>query len=121
MKNIIATNNIQTSVFLINSREVKVHAIQTGLISVKENFLNRKGGGFLSKLNIIFGKAYAGFMPIWAWVIEHPEGIIVVDTGDIEASRHKEFYKGETTRTRLTLSAMANKRDIHKHDELDSN
>ena len=70
---------------------MKVHAIQTGLISVKENFLNQKGQGLLSKLNIVFGNSYADFMPIWVWVIEHPEGVIVIDTGDIEESCHKEF------------------------------
>ncbi|MDP4265432.1 MAG: N-acyl homoserine lactonase family protein [Bacteroidota bacterium] len=120
MKNSLTTNAIQTSVFSVNSREVKVHAVQTGLISVKENFLNRKGQGFMSKLNIVMGSSYADFMPIWVWVIEHPEGIIVVDTGDIEASRHKEFYKNESVGKRLTLSAMANKRDISRHDELDA-
>ncbi len=120
MKNILQTNDIQTTVFQVNSRQVKVHAVQTGIISVKENFLNKKGDGFLSKLNIIFGKTYAGFMPIWVWVIEHPEGVIVVDTGDIEASLHKKFYKNETTSARLTLAAMANKREISKQDELDA-
>ncbi len=120
MKNILTTNDIQTSIFTINARKVKVHAVQTGLISVKENFLNRKGQSFLSTLNIVLGSSYADFMPIWVWVIEHPEGIIVIDTGDIEASRHKEFYKDETFGTRLTLSAMSNKRDISKQDELDA-
>src|SRR4051794_1030478 len=102
--------NIQTSVFFSNSMEVKVHAVQTGLISVKENFLNRKGPGFISKLNIVLGNAYAGFMPIWVWVIEHPEGIIVIDTGDIEASHYREFYKDETIGTKFNLYAMSNKR-----------
>src|SRR5438105_180270 len=120
MKNILPTNDIQTTIFRINSREVKVHAVQTGLISVKENFLNKKGDGVMNKLNIVFGKTYADFMPIWVWVIEHPEGIIVVDTGDIEASLHKEFYKNESTGARLTLSAMGNKRHISKQDELDA-
>jgi N-acyl homoserine lactone hydrolase len=112
--------NIQTSIFFSNSMEVKVHAVQTGLISVKENFLNRKGPGFISKLNIVLGNAYAGFMPIWVWVIEHPEGIIVIDTGDIEASRYREFYKDETIGTKFNLYAMSNKREITKTDELDS-
>jgi len=119
MKNLI-TNEIQTATFTSNGRKVKVHAVQTGLISVKDNFMNRKGPGFLSKLNIIVGKAYASFMPIWTWVIEHPEGIIVIDTGDIEESRHQDFYKGETFGTRLTLKAMSNIRKIGKEDELDS-
>ncbi len=119
MNTILTGNEIQTAVFTSASREVKVHAIQTGLISVKENFLNQKGRGFGSKLNIVLGTAYADFMPIWVWVIEHPEGIIVVDTGDIEQSGHRDFYKRESIGTRLSLKAMSNKRNIRKQDELD--
>ena len=32
------------------------------------------------------------FMPIGVWVIEHPEGIIVIDTGDTEDAAHNEFH-----------------------------
>jgi N-acyl homoserine lactone hydrolase len=119
MKDLI-TNEIRTTTFTSKARKVKVHAVQTGLISVKENFLDQKGSGIFSKLNIIASNAYASFMPIWMWVIEHPEGIIVIDTGDIEESRYQDFYKGETFTTRLTLKAMSNIRKIGKEDELDS-
>jgi N-acyl homoserine lactone hydrolase len=120
MNTIVSTNKIQTGVFFSNGKEIKVHAIQTGLISVKENFMTRKGNELMSKLNIVFGNAYAPFMPIWAWVIEHPEGVIVVDTGDIEASRYQDFYKNESFSTRLKLKAMSNIRKINREDELDS-
>ena len=120
MKNILTSNEIQTSVFFCNSKEVKVHAVQTGLISVKENFLNQKGQGFMSKLNIVFGNTYADFMPIWVWVIEHPEGIIVVDTGDVKESGYKVFYKNETLGAKFRLKVMSNKRNINKQDELDA-
>ena len=120
MNTILTGNEIQTSVFFCNRKEVKVHAVQTGLISVKENFLNQKGQGFMSKLNIVLGNTYADFMPIWVWVIEHPEGIIVIDTGDIEESSHKDFYKNETIGTRFSLKLMSNKRNISKQDELDT-
>jgi len=118
MNTIMKSNEIQTSIFFSNGREVKVHAVQTGLISVKENFLKSKGSGIRSKLNIVLGTAYADFMPIWVWVIEHPEGIIVVDTGDVEESGRRDFYKHESFGTRLSLKAMSNKRNIHKQDEL---
>lgn len=118
--NLSTTNQIQTAVFFSRGKEVKVHAVQTGLISVKENFLNQKGQGFMSKLNIVLGTSYAAFMPIWAWVIEHPEGVIVIDTGDIEASCHPDFYKNESTAARFNLKAMSNIRKISKEDELDA-
>jgi N-acyl homoserine lactone hydrolase len=119
MVNILQTNEIQTAVYYCKGKEVKVHAIQTGLISVKENFLKRKGPGFLSKLNILLGNAYAGFMPIWVWVIEHPEGVIVIDTGEVEESAHTDFYKKESLGTKFNLMAMSNRRNIGKKDELD--
>jgi N-acyl homoserine lactone hydrolase len=119
MKNAMNTNDIQTAIFFSHGKKVKVHAIQTGLISVKENFLNRKGQGIMSKLNIVLGKGYSSFMPIWAWVIEHPEGIMVIDTGDIEESGHPDFYKNESIGNRFNLKAMSNIRKIAKHDELD--
>src|SRR3982750_725950 len=120
MSAILTGNDIKTSIFFSNGKEVRVHAIQTGSISVKENFLNQKGDGFLSKLNIVFGTAYASFMPIWVWVIEHPEGVIVIDTGDIKESSYADFYKNEKFGTRLSLKAMSNKRNINKQDELDT-
>jgi len=95
MNTILKSNEIQTAVYHVHGRAVKVHAIQTGLISVKENFLNQKGNGLLSKLNIVLGRSYASYMPIWVWVIEHFEGIIVIDTGDIADSGYKDFYKKE--------------------------
>ncbi|MFL5786625.1 MAG: N-acyl homoserine lactonase family protein [Flavisolibacter sp.] len=120
MSAILTGNDIKTSIFFSNGKEVRVHAIQTGSISVKENFLDQKGDGFLSKLNIVLGTAYASFMPIWVWVIEHPEGVMVIDTGDIKESSYADFYKNEKFGTRLSLKAMSNKRNISKEDELDT-
>lgn len=109
-----------TSIYRLNGKDVKVHAISTGLISVKNNFLARKGKGVFSKINILLGQQHAAFMPIWVWVIEHPEGIIVIDTGDIEAADHKDFYKQENLGSRFLLWAMEIKRKITKQDELNN-
>jgi glyoxylase-like metal-dependent hydrolase (beta-lactamase superfamily II) len=116
----ISKSQIITSFFFSKGREVKVHAIQTGLISVKVNFINQKGAGFLSKANILLGQKFTDFIPIWAWLIEHPEGIILIDTGDIEEADRKEFYKNENLASKFNLMAMANKRKIAKDDELDN-
>jgi glyoxylase-like metal-dependent hydrolase (beta-lactamase superfamily II) len=39
---------------------------------------------------VLFGKKWADWIPIYAWVIDHPEGVIVVDTGET----HKTSSKG---------------------------
>ena len=116
----IDDSQIITTTYFSQGKEVKVHAIQTGLISVKTNFLTRKGSGILSKVNILLGHHFADFMPIWAWVIEHPEGIFLIDTGDIEEADHKAFYKHENLNSKFNLLAMANKRKINKADEINN-
>jgi N-acyl homoserine lactone hydrolase len=112
--------NIFTTTCRLNGKNVNIHAITTGLISVKKNFLERKGKGVFSKVNILLGQQHAAFMPIWVWVIEHPEGIIVIDTGDIEEAAHKEFHKHESMGAKFLLWAMDLKRKIAKKDELNN-
>ncbi|MBC7510944.1 MAG: hypothetical protein H7320_19695 [Ferruginibacter sp.] len=47
--------NITTSIYQLNGQDLKIYSITTGLISVKNNFLERKGKGIFSKLNIMLG------------------------------------------------------------------
>jgi glyoxylase-like metal-dependent hydrolase (beta-lactamase superfamily II) len=58
-------------------------------------------------------------LPIWVFVIEHPEGIIVIDTGDVEEAAHDAFYRRESLTNKFNLNSMANQRMIFRHDELD--
>lgn len=64
---------------------MKIHAIQTGAGYVKESFLRGsiKAGGLLPFLVTLHRESPYVKIPIYTWVIEHDEGIIVVDTGDI--------------------------------------
>ncbi len=84
---------------------MKIHAIQTGIGYVKKSFLSGsiKAGGLLPFLINLHRESPYVKIPIYAWVIEHNEGIIVVDTGDIPSNQ--------------TLFLMQFKRDI-KADEL---
>ena len=116
----LTPETIITSTYKLNGRDVKIHAITAGLISVINNFLTRKGKGVFSKINILLGQQHADFIPMLVWVIEHPEGIIVIDTGDIEEAAHKEFYKHESLGAKFLLWAMDLKRKITKEDELNN-
>ncbi|MEP6986728.1 MAG: N-acyl homoserine lactonase family protein, partial [Chloroflexota bacterium] len=61
---------------------MKIHAISTGVIYVKESFLRGsiKVGGMLPFLINLHRNSPYVEIPIYSWVIEHAEGIIVVDT-----------------------------------------
>lgn len=73
----------------------KIHAISTGRVSVKKGFKYAKGASILSKFNFILDKKFTEPLPIWVWVIEHPEGIFLVDTGENANVNDKGYFKKE--------------------------
>jgi glyoxylase-like metal-dependent hydrolase (beta-lactamase superfamily II) len=63
---------------------MNIHAIQTGVVRVKSDFIRGsiRAGGIFPFLHKLFTDKVQVDIPIYAWVIEHSEGVIVVDTGD---------------------------------------
>ena len=59
-----------------------IHAVQTGTVRIRANQVRGRGHGALRLLRTYTGVAWSEWLPIYAWVIEHPEGLIVVDTGE---------------------------------------
>jgi len=60
---------------------MRVHAVQTGTVAIRERQRRGEGSGALRLLRTALGGAWTEPLPIWSWVIDHPEGVIVVDTG----------------------------------------
>jgi len=71
-----------TTVVKLRGKDVKIHALCTGTVAVKKAFRTKKGNGEIAKLNILLDKHFTPYLPIWVWVIEHPAGIILIDTGE---------------------------------------
>ena len=72
---------------------MKIHAIQTGTVEIKKNQVIGKGSGALRLVNVLFGRDWVEPpVPIYAWVIEHNEGIIVVDTGDTARTSEPGYF-----------------------------
>jgi N-acyl homoserine lactone hydrolase len=68
-----------------------IHAIRTGMVQVRQAQRESKGRGPVRIANMLFDKEWTEWLPIYAWVIEHHEGVILVDTG--ETSRvHQQGY-----------------------------
>ena len=60
---------------------MKVHAIQTGFVRIKTAQVEGRGHGLSRRLAIFTDPNWTDWVPTYAWLIDHPEGIIVVDTG----------------------------------------
>ena len=61
---------------------MKIHAIQTGTVAIRPNQRQGKGIGFARLVNTLSDRRWTEPLPIYAWVIEHPEGVILIDTGE---------------------------------------
>jgi glyoxylase-like metal-dependent hydrolase (beta-lactamase superfamily II) len=61
---------------------LRIHAIQTGTVAIKTRQLSGRGRGALRPYITLLDSTWTEPLPIYAWVIEHPEGLIVVDTGE---------------------------------------
>jgi N-acyl homoserine lactone hydrolase len=61
---------------------MRIHAIQTGTVAIKTRQVEGVGRGVRRQLNMALDRAWTDPLPILAFAIEHPEGVIVVDTGE---------------------------------------
>jgi N-acyl homoserine lactone hydrolase len=61
---------------------MNIHAIQTGTVALTTSWREGVGHGRRRLLNTLLDREWTEPLPIYAFVIEHPEGVIVVDTGE---------------------------------------
>ncbi len=80
MANTVETNGGATTV--PSASGVTIHAIRTGSVRIRANQIQGRGRGPLRLLRTYTGVAWSDWLPIYAWAIDHPEGLIVVDTGE---------------------------------------
>jgi N-acyl homoserine lactone hydrolase len=73
---------------------MKIHAIQTGTVAVTSAWREGVGHGRGRLLHTFVDREWTEPLPIYAFAIEHPEGVIVVDTGeDARASQRSYFAR----------------------------
>jgi glyoxylase-like metal-dependent hydrolase (beta-lactamase superfamily II) len=111
--------NIVTKQLSINNNPIKVHGISTGLVSVKTKFREANKKGLLAALSFMLDRKFTEWMPIWTWVIEHPEGIFVIDTGENSRVSDKGYFKPSGLFANW-LNTTQFKFDVENEDELDS-
>lgn len=76
-----------------NGQPVKVHLISTGGVIVKTRFRAARRKGLFAMIDFILDKTFTEWMPIWVMIIEHPEGIFVIDTGENANVNDPGYFK----------------------------
>ena len=72
---------------------MRIHAIETGKVAVKTRQRDGANGSGLMRLaTTLMDNQWTEPLPILAWVIEHPEGLIVVDTGETSKTAQPGYF-----------------------------
>jgi glyoxylase-like metal-dependent hydrolase (beta-lactamase superfamily II) len=69
----------------------KVHPIRTGLVKIRPHQMASRRSGLGALSDILTDTEWSDWLPIYAWAIEHDEGVILVDTGET-ARVHERGY-----------------------------
>jgi N-acyl homoserine lactone hydrolase len=70
---------------------VKIYAIQTGTVAIKTRQVEGVGQGYRRQLNMFLDREWTEPLPIYAFAIEHPEGVIVVDAGETARTSDPQY------------------------------
>jgi N-acyl homoserine lactone hydrolase len=69
-----------------------IHAIQTGTVAIKTRQIQGDGHGISRRAKMFLDREWSEPLPIYAFAIEHPEGVIVVDTGETARASDAEYF-----------------------------
>ncbi len=75
-----------------NGSRVAIHAIQTGTVRVRQNQVRGEGSGIRRLLNTFVDQEWSDWLPVYAWLIEHPEKLILVDTGETSSTAESGYF-----------------------------
>jgi N-acyl homoserine lactone hydrolase len=60
---------------------MRIHAIQTGAVQIKTSQIVGRGHGLARRLAPVVDEHWSDWLPVYAFAIEHRDGVILVDSG----------------------------------------
>ncbi len=76
-----------------HGQTVTVHLLSTGAVAVKNSFRENKRAGIAAIASFVLDTQFTEWLPIHVMVVEHPEGIFIIDTGEVAAVTDKDYFK----------------------------
>lgn len=91
---------------------MRIHAIQTGTVQIRKPAHSQLWRAMPRTLRTLLGSNWSASMPIYAWVIEHPEGIALVDTGETSKVLRRGYLPWWNPRFRLMKKHIRSEEEI---------
>lgn len=92
---------------------MRIHPIQTGTVAVHARQREGVGPGPLRVLATLADRTWTAPLPILSWLIEHPEGPILVDTGETAQATRPGWFTPWNPYFRLAVRV-----DLTEQDEV---
>ena len=70
-----------------------IKPLTTGTVRIKRAMQRGHGTGLRRRAGLFRPGPFTGPLPIHAWAIEHPDGLILVDTGESSSAHDTPFAK----------------------------
>lgn len=75
---------------------IPIHAITTGQFQIKTlHYQAHTRNRGVRLMQWFMDTRFTDWLPLYTWVIDHPDGVILVDTGETHATTQPEFYPAE--------------------------
>lgn len=104
--------NMLTDVRTIKIGDIKIHCLTSGMVKVKRSHKNPSLGFPV----ILLDPFWTEWLPIHTWVIEHPEGNILIDTGENSKVNDEDYFACDKINGRVYRSIL--KLSVEKENEL---
>ncbi|MEM8532618.1 MAG: N-acyl homoserine lactonase family protein [Chloroflexota bacterium] len=92
---------------------IKIHALQTGKVRVKQVQLTGASNNLSRIWEVFFTQNWSHWFPIYCWLIEHPDGLFLVDVGEI-AKVQQPGYLPDNPIFRAVMQC-----EVSQEDEID--
>jgi glyoxylase-like metal-dependent hydrolase (beta-lactamase superfamily II) len=77
---------------------IPIHPLTTGQVRIHHKMHRGEGTGLRRRSKILRKGPMGDLLPIHAWLIEHPDGLILVDAGETDGARSATFAEFHVTR-----------------------
>ncbi len=77
---------------------ITIHPLTTGHVRIHDKMHRGEGTGLRRRARILRKGPMGELLPIHAWLIEHPEGLMLVDAGETHRARSATFAEFHVTR-----------------------
>ena len=101
-----------------NSHPITLHLFSTGMVADKSKLRTPRWQGPLATIDAIIDPHFTEWLPIWVMVIEHPEGIFLIDTGERTEVNNKGYFRSSGLLVNRFMTTQF-KFDITRDQEID--